>query len=244
MGIQYVRPDYRPIGSDGKVLSADSTQPNGTTWKYLTQSNIIDDFVISDLTSNYTIVSVNETLSSGSIIFNWSANEGLNVSGKITQGANVLWLNNAATSGIWPYDSQKTGHNQSLTYTLSASGIDTSGYDSETYTIYWRQKVYYGATTVDAYNSGFIHNLPYSSFSISGDLEFSDNVASGEYMYYAFRSAVGDPKFKDTINSLTGGFTLVNDSISLDNGYGYIENYQLWISDQPGLGTIYIESYF
>jgi hypothetical protein len=63
---------------------------------------------------------------------------------------------------------------------------------------------------------------------------FTVNAAAGEYIYYILRSALGTPTFY--VGGFEGGFDLVG-TVSWTNPRGFVENYQVWKSTQPGLGS-------
>ena len=218
-----IRPDYRPIGSNGKVLIADSTNVNGTSWQTLYDADIADDFVMSSLSGETQVFWTNQTISSGNLSLSWSGNETIASGQTITADSNTVAFVEGQTSGFWPYNLQKTTPNSSISFTHTGQGVDSSGSSNIQWTASWRQKIFYGASDTGVYNSGFILALPSNTFSVTGDISFSDVANTGQYFYYAFRSDAGTPTFTDTDSNLKGGFSLISESISLTNPYGYTE---------------------
>jgi len=64
---------------------------------------------------------------------------------------------------------------------------------------------------------------------------FSVTAGAGEYIYYIIRDALGTPTF--TIGGFEGGFSKVGDNVSWTNPRGFVENYDVWRSDNANLGT-------
>jgi len=67
---------------------------------------------------------------------------------------------------------------------------------------------------------------------------FTVTAGAGEYIYYIIPSRFGTPTFK--VGGFEGGFSLIA-TVSHSNCRGYTENYDVWRSDNPNLGTVTVE---
>lgn len=127
----------------------------------------------------------------------------------------------------------KTNYGQSVTFTLSAE-TSSSSEDSETLTITWLQKVYYGIGDPGENSESFIKSLT-GVLANTKNRSFNVNATSGKKIYYAYRTGYGAATF--SVGGFEGGFTLVSTSISVTNSYGVTEDYTLYESDNEGLGS-------
>ncbi len=106
-----------------------------------------------------------------------------------------------------------------------------------TTTTTWGQKVYWGVrsdTGPGPYNAGFITGLSTSSVTTTRSRTVNLTAGSGQYHFYALRTAYGTPTF--SVDGLSGGFTKVATGVSVTNGFGFAEGYDLWRSNQANLG--------
>ena len=70
------------------------------------------------------------------------------------------------------------------------------------------------------------------------EIYFSVWAQSGQQIAYALPSRLGTPAFK--VGSFVGGFYLAK-TIELTNSSDYAENYDIWLSDEAGLGMTGVE---
>jgi hypothetical protein len=103
----------------------------------------------------------------------------------------------------------------------------------------WMQHARWDSKPISTINSVFISGLANNYLTLTGQVSFTITVASGEYLWYAFRQDVGTPIFK--FNNIMGGFQSATTGVSFTNRMGYTEQYQLWRSDYPSLGSVEIE---
>lgn len=104
-----------------------------------------------------------------------------------------------------------------------------------TTTFEWVQFSYYGTGVAGGNNAAFIQALFTHFLTNTRSTTFSVNAAGGQYIYFACRAAYGTPTF--LVGGFAGGFELVSNSISVTNGFGFVDTYQLWVSDNAGLGA-------
>lgn len=96
-------------------------------------------------------------------------------------------------------------------------------------------------TEIDAFyaaNSKEISNSRSKTWNIT--------LGAGEYGYFIVRTALGDPTFyiypQGGTPGLPGGMSKVGSAVSWDNVRGFRENFDVWRTDNSGLGAITIQS--
>ena len=101
--------------------------------------------------------------------------------------------------------------------------------------IYFRNKLYYGAAAAPAtINDAFLLGLANKELAASRAKTFTVTAGSGAYIWYALPTAYGTPNFN--VGGFDGGFRLI-ETISHRNASGHTENYAVWRSDNPSLGS-------
>lgn len=130
------------------------------------------------------------------------------------------------------YEFQKTSFGETVIFTLSAVHHGTTR--TVTFNIIWGQKLYWGVGPTGYITESDIKDNLTGTITSSVDSEFTVTAGLTDKIYFACRNAFGTPTF--SIGGIDGGFTLVSDTISLTNDYGFTENYALYESDNSGLG--------
>lgn len=112
---------------------------------------------------------------------------------------------------------------------------DTRGAEeTKTASIQWLNGVYTGAAAAPAtIDSAFIRTLTKSLQGGKGKT-FTVNAATGAYIWYACPVRYGTPNFN--VGGFDGGFSKVA-TLDYTNPSGYTESYQVWRSDNAGLGS-------
>ena len=138
---------------------------------------------------------------------------------------------NAATQWNGVKTQEKTSGTLAVVLTVKD---DRGAAASKTASIHWFNGVYTGSaeapTTID---SAFILTLTKSLQSGKGKT-FTVNAATGEYIWYACPVRYGAPAFN--VGGFDGGFSKVA-TLDYTNAVGYTEEYQVWRSDNAGLGS-------
>lgn len=93
---------------------------------------------------------------------------------------------------------------------------------------------YRGSRAEGTYNSNFILSLN-KVLTNSKGTTFSVTCSPSNYVYYAIPTRFGTPIFN--VGGFDGGFAKVA-SINFTNVFGYTEPYDIYRSDNPGLGSI------
>lgn len=131
----------------------------------------------------------------------------------------------------------KTVFNSNVVFTITTtSGIITK---AVTNTLTWGQPVYAGLGLFDGYlgtPEEFIKNLDYKIVTTERNHTFTVNTSFNYRAYFACRSDYENINF--VVNGMYGGFNKILTIPNFDNGFGFIESYDLYESDNAGLGEI------
>lgn len=150
-------------------------------------------------------------------------------------GADVRSTTELAGNAATQWNGVKTQEKTSGTLTVVLTVKDDRGSAaSKTARIQWLNGVYTGAAEAPAtIDSAFILTLTKSLQSGKGKT-FTVNAATGAYIWYACPVRYGTPSFN--VGGFDGGFSKVA-TLDYTNAVGYTEEYQVWRSDNAGLGS-------
>lgn len=119
------------------------------------------------------------------------------------------------------------------TYTLKATD-DRDATATKTTAITFLNGVYWGTGDADAtLDSAFVLTLA-KGLQSSKAKTFTVNAAAGKHIFYAIPTRYGTPTFK--VGGFEGGFAKAA-TIQFKNASGYTESYDVWKSDNAGLGN-------
>lgn len=106
---------------------------------------------------------------------------------------------------------------------------------SRTLNITFQPRAYWGvAQNKEIYDSADILALSESALTNTRTRNINVNAGEGEHIIYAIPSSFGTPTFK--INGFEGGFVKVG-TINFTNASGYSQNYDVYKSVNPNLGS-------
>ena len=142
-------------------------------------------------------------------------------------------VSSTPTSFSSNYNFQKTVNNDTVQFTLEAE--EDGEIDSQGLTVYWRPRTFYGVGVDGGNDEAFIEALANQQLDNNRNTTFTVTAGSGEHIYYAYPDAYGAATF--TVGGFEGGFDLVSSTISVTNGFGVTQNYRLYKSTNPNLGT-------
>ena len=169
--------------------------------------------------------------------FNAFYNNGVPISAVLSDSIpnvpqNVLAVANPLTM---PFVYQLNGINTSVLFTLTAD--DGGGPKIDTTSLLFLPLVYWGTGPDGLSTEGDIEGLASSNLQATLVNSFTESPGPATFIYYAFPSAFGTPTF--VVNGFPGGFVLEAAAVPVTaNTPGApINNYDLWKSALPGLGT-------
>lgn len=211
--------------ADVKYTMSDGTE---TTVKAALDELLYVPVSITSVTSSTASTQEKGTVLTG-VVINWAYNKDDIVSQSIN-GANLTDL----TQRSYTDDSEVT---TDKTYTVKVSDGTTEV--SKSYSILFKNKVYYGVSEVNApaeANSAFILGLTGNKYASSKSAvgSFTVNAEAGQYIYYAQPATFTEPVFN------IGGFDTTFElyaTIDFTNASGYTESYNIYKSGQAGLGS-------
>lgn len=139
-----------------------------------------------------------------------------------------------ATVRTKEFKSVSTAQTYSLKVTDERGATDTASSSVNFY-----NGVYYGVLTDGAeINSAALLAMS-KKLQNSRTVTFTDNAGPGQRHAYAIpnRSPYGTPTFKDAETGFQAGFYLAK-TFEFTNGSGYTEEYNVWLSTNPALGSM------
>ena len=177
---------------------------------------------ISSFTNNVGTVEMGSTVNT--VVLNWTTNktpEKLTLDGEsVDKELKTKTIENAAIKA-------------NKTYTLKATD-ERDAEATKTTAITFLNGVYWGvAADTSSFDSAFILGLT-KGLQASKAKTFTVNAAAGQHIYYAIPTRYGTPSFK--VGGFEGGFAKVA-TINFTNASGYEESYDIWKSDNAGLGN-------
>lgn len=129
----------------------------------------------------------------------------------------------------------KTVYGQSATFTNTAS--DTGGTAAASIQFTWGELVHWGAV-IDpgTYNGAFIAALSNQNLQLGAAGNFAFNALSGQSCFFAALSSFGLTVSNFFVGAFPFACSKVASAISLTNGNGITETYDIFRSDNSGLG--------
>lgn len=177
------------------------------------------------LDCNTSVVEKGNTLNN--ITFTWSYNK--TIQSQQFEGES-LDVNTRTYNYITPISTNKT-------FTLSAVSSQ-----NETKTaiksITFLNGIYYGVSSSITYDNTLINSLTKVLSETKGRTITVDAATETDYIYYCIPSRLGTISFN--VGGFEGGFTKVN-TIEFTNTFGYTESYDIYRSDNGGLGSTTVQ---
>lgn len=140
------------------------------------------------------------------------------------------------TAFVSPHTFTKVVYGQSVTFTVHAS--NANGAATAAVAVFWGQNVFFGSA-VDpgggGYNTAFLNSLG-ASLRLAPNGNYNYNASALQSCFWAARSAFG----LTPANFTVGGFPFACSKVATfayTNANGVIENYDLFRSDNIGLGA-------
>lgn len=192
-----------------------------------TVAQVLDELLytpisISGFSNNHSTNEKGQTITS--LTFNWTLNKT-----PTSQKLNEETLSNSVRT----HTLSSLSITNNTTYTLKVSDGKTEKTASTS--VNFLNKAYWGvASASDNIDNAFVLGLSDSALTSSRARTITLNAGANQYIYYAFPTSFGTPKF--TVGGFEGGFDLVK-TFSFTNASGYSENYYVYKSARPNLGN-------
>ena len=218
-------------GPQGPKGDPGATTADGVSYGDTTVAAVLDDLLytaiqITSFTNNVNTVEMGSTVDT--VVLNWNYNktpEELTLDG---QGIDA----SLKTKTI-----ESAGIKANKTYTLKA--VDERDAEAtRTTAITFLNGVYWGVgADQSSFDSEFILGLT-KGLQSSKVKTFTVNAGASQHIYYAIPTRYGTPAFK--VGGFEGGFAKAA-TIDFTNASGYMESYDIWKSDNAGLGNTTVE---
>ncbi len=218
-------------GPQGPKGDPGATTADGVSYGDTTVAAVLDDLLytaiqITSFTNNVNTVEMGSTVDT--VVLNWNYNktpEELTLDG---QGIDA----SLKTKTI-----ESAGIKANKTYTLKA--VDERDAEAtRTTAITFLNGVYWGVgADQSSFDSAFILGLT-KGLQSSKVKTFTVNAGASQHIYYAIPTRYGTPAFK--VGGFEGGFAKAA-TIDFTNASGYMESYDIWKSDNAGLGNTTVE---
>lgn len=131
----------------------------------------------------------------------------------------------------------KTANNAAVQFTLSAIKGAESG--SRNLAMSWRPKGYWGVGSIGLSTQADIKGLVNQPLLASRALTFNAAPGGAQYIYYAIPDSYGPVTF--FVDGWEGGFEAPI-VVSVTNTFGVTQNYKLYRSTQPNLGSTTVQA--
>ena len=218
-------------GPQGPKGDPGATTADGVSYGDTTVAAVLDDLLytaiqITSFTNNVNTVEMGSRVDT--VVLNWNYNktpEELTLDG---QGIDA----SLKTKTI-----ESAGIKANKTYTLKA--VDERDAEAtRTTAITFLNGVYWGVgADQSSFDSAFILGLT-KGLQSSKVKTFTVNAGASQHIYYAIPTRYGTPAFK--VGGFEGGFAKAA-TIDFTNASGYMESYDIWKSDNAGLGNTTVE---
>lgn len=177
---------------------------------------------ITSFTNNVGTVEMGSTVDT--VVLNWATNK---------TPAELTLDGQGIDAGLTTKTMEGAGIKTNKTFTLKAKD-ERDAEATKTTAISFLNGVYWGvAENKSSFDSAFVLGLT-KGLQGSKAKTFTVNAAAGQHIYYAIPTRYGTPGFK--VGGFDGGFAKAG-TIDFTNASGYRESYDIWKSDNAGLGN-------
>ena len=177
---------------------------------------------ITSFTNNVGTVEMGSTVDT--VVLNWETNK---------TPAELTLDGQGIDAGLTTKTMEGAGIKTNKTFTLKAKD-ERDAEATKTTAISFLNGVYWGvAENKSSFDSAFVLDLT-KGLQGSKAKTFTVNAAAGQHIYYAIPTRYGTPGFK--VGGFDGGFAKAG-TIDFTNASGYMESYDIWKSDNAGLGN-------
>ena len=247
--------DYNSNKFAPKTIASQILNNDGTSYAEGVQAEIDDLWEAvkyqpiafkSCTTTNSNVTGCNSGLNSedgatiGTITFNWSTNK-TPAKVEILKDSAVIATPAATTTSHVITANLKTNAAYVVRVTEQSNpAVDTQATAVKSFAYSFRDTCYYGAlasgTTPTSANITALSKKYF--LSASSSTSFTVNPGTGNHIVFATPSSFGTPVFK--VGGFAGGF-YKHSTISLTNGSGKTQNYDVYFSDQTGFSSTTVD---
>ena len=186
-------------------------------------NNSYDKIAITNFSNNIVIAEIGSVVNT--VMFNWSVNKS-----PVSQRIDGVLVD--ANSNSYVFNDLNLKSNKTFTLTVTDERNVTV---SKSTSITFLNGIYYGVLSSDVeISSEIICNLT-RKLQSSKSTEFTVFANNDEHIVYALPSKYGIPVFN--VDGFNGGFHK-KFTIEFTNSSGYKELYDIWVSDNVGLGQL------
>ena len=148
---------------------------------------------------------------------------------------NTDTLTSPFTSAIMPgpYELDYVG---SINFILNVVAIDST-HKQASYQISWLARIFYGQLPASSDFVSLINSLQSSFLGSSRNVTIIVNAAVGHYIYYAIPVDFDSSNINFAVGGFSGGFAKVASNIAITNQFGITLEYDVYKSDNSGLGS-------
>ena len=141
-----------------------------------------------------------------------------------------------AINSNMPYTKNKCPGIFLINFIVNIESAQKTGTATKTITHTFNNDRYWGVNLISSgvYSSADIRALASNDLTNSIPATFTVNPGASQYIVYAYPSRLGTASF--TVNGFTGGFNAPV-TTSVTNASGYTENYSVYSSVNPNLGS-------
>ena len=222
--------DLPPIAGQTGAL-----QTNGTTifWAPITQGQIVANFAITGFGTSISQLEIGQTLTHPSFTASYN--------NTVTNAVLSDSLGRHATVAS-PYTSFSSAYNftytvpTTITFTISVNDVLDSNQHQASCNVSWLAKVFWGHCPTQSDNIVLIDSLQSSALAGSRGRSFTVTAGTVDYIYYAIPTSMS-PGIQFSSGGFVGGVHLYATGVMLTNSYGVTLSYDIYESDNIGLGN-------
>lgn len=144
-----------------------------------------------------------------------------------------------ATAFLSPHTFTKTVYGATEVFTLHGTGPAGTGTATASFTLSWGQAVYFGSILDPGgggYTNAFITSLP-SNVHLAPAGTYAYNASALQSCFFCTRTAFGLTPANFTVSGFPFACSMVATGVAVTNANGVVENYDVFRSDNIGLGT-------
>jgi hypothetical protein len=222
-----------PITGNSGALLTDGSK---AYWGLIPESFIKPNFAITSFNTPVHTLEIGQEIANPTFTASYNDAVGLAVlTDSLGETSSILDPTNFHSPFTFRYTTITT-----VTFTLKVNPVSSNLQYTASEQISWEAKIFYGSHIVDSDPLVIINGLQGQRLASNRSGSFTANPSALQYIYYAIPSSFGS-EVTFTVNGFSGGFTKVATDILVTNSFGVELSYDLWRSDNPGLGLTNVD---